>query len=212
MGNRKERESKELKDKRRRQLLDSALDLFHQKGIQSVSLSAIARKAELSKAAVYLYFESKEDLIFTLLVENSWKNRDGIKPDNAQTGYQKLCEYVESAKEDYEKDLPIKHLIMNYDQLYTEKYPENLASAVQWQEKIKKQLDWLSEIIELGIRDGSLKADLDSRSAAALLGNSITLFGGTTSVRRNILIKDQGRDPKKEFSDLLDYILAGMKA
>jgi AcrR family transcriptional regulator len=50
------------------EVLDAALDLFARKGFAATRMDDIAKAAGLSKAAIYLYFPSKED-VFKALVE-----------------------------------------------------------------------------------------------------------------------------------------------
>jgi AcrR family transcriptional regulator len=45
------------------EVLDAALDLFIEKGFSATRVEDIARRAGLSKGAVYLYFESKEKIL-----------------------------------------------------------------------------------------------------------------------------------------------------
>jgi AcrR family transcriptional regulator len=52
---------------RRRQIQASARDLFAQRGYPATSIEMIARHARLSVGAIYLYFQSKEDLYVSLL-------------------------------------------------------------------------------------------------------------------------------------------------
>jgi len=61
--------SDEAKDERRQALLTAALDEFFEKGFAATRMSDIAKRAHLSKGAVYLYFDSKEAM-FRALVEN----------------------------------------------------------------------------------------------------------------------------------------------
>jgi AcrR family transcriptional regulator len=55
---RKERE----KEHRREEILDAAREVFFRKGLLPATMDEIAEKAELSKATLYLYYKSKEDL------------------------------------------------------------------------------------------------------------------------------------------------------
>lgn len=48
---------------RRREILETATRLFHGKGYQSVSLDDIAERISFTKAALYYYFESKEEIV-----------------------------------------------------------------------------------------------------------------------------------------------------
>jgi AcrR family transcriptional regulator len=50
------------KDARPGEILEAALTVFAEKGFAAAKLTEIARRAGVSKAALYLYFETKEDL------------------------------------------------------------------------------------------------------------------------------------------------------
>ncbi len=54
-------------DKRAQRILDAALDLFTHYGYDKTTMSDIARKAHVSKGAIYLHWDSKEDLFDALL-------------------------------------------------------------------------------------------------------------------------------------------------
>ena len=59
--------SDDHKDQRRAALLQAALDEFFEKGFSAARMGDIARRAGLSKGAVYLYFDSKEALFRDLI-------------------------------------------------------------------------------------------------------------------------------------------------
>ena len=58
IAERKERE----KQQRRNEIIDAAESIFFNKGYENATMEDVANKAELSKATLYLYFNSKEDL------------------------------------------------------------------------------------------------------------------------------------------------------
>jgi len=66
ISERRERE----KIERRRTILNCARELILSQGVQRVSMEDIARKAELSKATVYLYFSSK-DVLFNEICDEA---------------------------------------------------------------------------------------------------------------------------------------------
>lgn len=57
-----------LKEARKEQIILAALDLFAKDGYLSTSISAIAKKAKLSKGLLYNYFDSKEDLLNEVVI------------------------------------------------------------------------------------------------------------------------------------------------
>ena len=80
ISERRERE----KTERRRNILNCARELILLNGVQNVSMEDIARKAELSKATVYLYFSSKEILFNEICEEAAREFLEHLKP-NLQT-------------------------------------------------------------------------------------------------------------------------------
>lgn len=57
------------KHERPRELLDAALAVFVEKGFAAARAEEIAARAGVSKGTLYLYFDSKEDLLRTLIAE-----------------------------------------------------------------------------------------------------------------------------------------------
>lgn len=67
------KERKELeKQEMRKLILDTAMKLFLEKGIENITLRNIAEKIEYSPATIYLYFKDKDEIIYTL-------HRDGFE-------------------------------------------------------------------------------------------------------------------------------------
>jgi AcrR family transcriptional regulator len=61
-----ERKSRE-KESRIKQIRDSAAALFYKKGYAATTIENIATLTEISKATIYLYFRSKDDLYYSLV-------------------------------------------------------------------------------------------------------------------------------------------------
>jgi AcrR family transcriptional regulator len=51
----------------RERILDTARDLFHERGIRAVGVDAIAEAAGTNKMTMYRHFSSKDDLIVACL-------------------------------------------------------------------------------------------------------------------------------------------------
>lgn len=64
----KERKNRE-KLARRKAILDAARNVFFEKGFHSATMEQIARMAELSKGSLYLYFQNKEELYASILIQ-----------------------------------------------------------------------------------------------------------------------------------------------
>ena len=55
----------------RQEILDAATRVFANKGFFYATLDEIAQEAEFSKGALYLYFNNKEDLLYTIIKEKT---------------------------------------------------------------------------------------------------------------------------------------------
>lgn len=62
----KERKERE-KEHRREEIIKAGEKLFLKKGLYGTTMDEIARKCELSKGTLYLYFSSKEQLYFEIV-------------------------------------------------------------------------------------------------------------------------------------------------
>ena len=62
----------------RQRILDAALDLFIEQGFDGTSLRQIAEKLGVTKAALYYYFESKDDILMALHMRLHEFGRDAL--------------------------------------------------------------------------------------------------------------------------------------
>jgi AcrR family transcriptional regulator len=58
-------------ENRRNQLLDIALNLFAEQGIENVTIKDISKKANASQGLIYYYFTSKDELLIAVLQHNN---------------------------------------------------------------------------------------------------------------------------------------------
>lgn len=82
---RSKKEFLEIHDHRKKQIMQTALELFASDGYYTTSVAKIARRAKISKGLMYHYFESKEALVSALLdqgmevmITNIDQNHDGM--------------------------------------------------------------------------------------------------------------------------------------
>jgi TetR/AcrR family transcriptional repressor of mexJK operon len=68
---------------KRRQIVDAATDLFLAQGFGAVSMDGVARAAGVSKATLYAYFASKDELFVTIQRERGVSNKldDSLFPE-----------------------------------------------------------------------------------------------------------------------------------
>lgn len=79
---RTEEQLNRIRKDRKQKIKDTALEVFAAHGYESASISMIAKKAGVSKGLMYNYFESKEDLLGTIMKEGIDEMLPLIDPDN----------------------------------------------------------------------------------------------------------------------------------
>ena len=65
-------------DAQRRKILTAAAEVFQGHGFTGASVNAVAERAGGSKATLYRYFKSKEDLFVTLMLEAVMEDRKSV--------------------------------------------------------------------------------------------------------------------------------------
>ena len=74
------RKCKEDAEKTRQAVLESALDVFSEKGFAKATFDEIAARAGFTKGAVYWYFRNKADLVAALITEYVERKRSELAP------------------------------------------------------------------------------------------------------------------------------------
>lgn len=98
---------KREREARRESAIDAAMRIYEEEGYHAITMERIAEKAELSRAALYLYFKNKEEILVSAIIVHSdyfagilaevYDNRETLK-------YQLLDKLWECFQKCYEKD------------------------------------------------------------------------------------------------------------
>lgn len=74
-------------DAKRREILDAAAAILREHGFAGASMAAVSKRLGASKATLYRYFSSKEDLFLTALLDAAHDQAsrvfDGLRPGQA---------------------------------------------------------------------------------------------------------------------------------
>ncbi len=107
---RRERE----KLRQRQEIVATALDLFSQKGYHNVSMHEIAEKAEFAIGTLYKFFQNKEDLYKTLVLERCDDFAAGLclAMEQSDDEVEKLRHYVRFRGDRFKNNLPFVRLFL----------------------------------------------------------------------------------------------------
>lgn len=71
-----------IREEKKKIILDTALELFANQGYAATSIKVIAEKAGISKGLMYNYFDSKETLLRTILMQLMEEMLDVLDPNH----------------------------------------------------------------------------------------------------------------------------------
>lgn len=160
----------EEKDRRRSEILDAAAQSAAESGFDAITMDQVARRARVSRALLYVYFQDKRALhmglcerAMELLLE-----RFEAATRDAPTGLARL-EAMGRAYTRYARELPVYFQALAHLEA---RAPEDLKEHARCHELGLVCHQGMTETIRAGIADGSIRADVGSPDAVA-----ITLWG-----------------------------------
>lgn len=101
-----ERRARE-REVRRELAIDAAMKIYEEEGYHAITMDKIAERSELSRAALYLYFKNKEEILVSAIVAHSDYFAELLKEvyENRENTKDQLLEKLwESFQKFYEKD------------------------------------------------------------------------------------------------------------
>lgn len=186
----------DVSQKRKIQIIAAAQRVFSKLGFHNARMSDIADETGLSKGTLYLYFDSKDQIIITLLEQL-------FEPE-----LQRLRQLID------QEDVPARDRILRY----TERVIKDMQRSIKWmpvayeflslafrrdtvqkvlQKYYREHMKIMVPIIEQGIARGEFKAH-DPQEAAIALG---AIYEGTAL----LWVYDQ------ETVDISDHIQSGVE-
>ena len=95
------------RDLRRELAIDAAMSIYEEEGYHAITMEKIAERSELSRAALYLYFKSKDEIVISAIVPHSDYFASVLQEvyDKRESVKEKLLEKLwECFQRFYEKD------------------------------------------------------------------------------------------------------------
>jgi len=173
IAERRERE----KIERRKTILNCARELILSQGVERVSMEDIARKAELSKATIYLYFSSKEVLLNAICEEAASEFLEHCRPflETGLTGIEALKCFWRGYVELFgnSEEMIIIYKVRNYLASSLSIFLQNEQNKSQ---HVVTILEALKIIIDQCKAEGSFDPDLDSTMATGLLLSTFSVI------------------------------------
>ena len=155
------------KSLRIQRIIDTATELFHKKGYRSTTLEDVAKEIGITKAALYHYVSSKENLLSVIYIkalESIFKNTNKIAGMNLPPD-----EKMRLIISNHVKDISIKSLSI-LSVFFAEENQLSLADFKGIQNEKKKYNQILEKIIEEGIEQGLFRDSDPKLQTYGILG------------------------------------------
>ncbi len=159
----------EDKQRRRDQILDAAVAVASETGLQNFSMDQVARKARLSRALIYVYFHDRLDILFALAerAHHMLHGRFQVITARKQNSLKKLQalgrDYVQFAH-----DSPVYFDALCAFASYETSNEEQRAYATRCLECGAQLTLLIEELLKSGIADGSLRKNIGPPRLVAL--------------------------------------------
>lgn len=189
-----EERRKRERENRKNAILKAARKLFFEKGFRPVTVESIARKAELSKGSIYLYYNSKEEIYSQILLNDIDTFHEHIAdilqtPASAAEALIRLAEiYVDFFLNDRELFRILMNFMLHNNDM---NLPEDLNHHII--KTTNRTIGIVEQVFRHGIDRGEFPPDINlrlNRNAIWGLLNgiiSLHLFTGTEARRAEVI-------------------------
>jgi TetR/AcrR family transcriptional regulator len=162
----------EEKDRRRNEILDAAEAVFAEVGLESATMDQVARKARLSRALLYVYFDDKAGVLMGVCERGLVQLRERFIAAAARhkRGIDKI-EAIGRAYVAFSRECPVHFdALARFEMLEPDaKHFEKGHGCVAAGHAVH---EFMVEVLDAGIKDGSIRKDLGD-----LYLTAITLWG-----------------------------------
>jgi AcrR family transcriptional regulator len=187
-----EERRKRERENRRNAILKAARRLFFEKGFRIVTVDSIAKRAELSKGSIYLYFNSKEEIYTHILLNDIDKFHKNLTQlfKNDRSAAEALLDMASIYVDFFLSDRELFRILMTF-MLHTNhmNLPEDLNENII--KTTNKTINIIEQIFQYGIERGEFPATNNlSKNRNAIWGLlngiiSLHLFTGKESRRED---------------------------
>lgn len=202
-----ERKEKE-KMVRREDIINAAEKVFFEKGYEQATMDEVAKAAEYSKRTLYIYFQSKEQLLYAIIFrgfktlnEIIIKELNGKSNLNGLNKLKLLGEIFIQFMSDYPQYFKT---IVFYNSSKSELAPEDEFKKVGDSEG-EQTLGYLINLIKEGMTDHSIREDINIQKTAFVLYANMIGISNLVLNKESYLL-EQNLSAKDLIQEMFNYL------
>ncbi len=160
---------KRERERKSNEIIDVAEEIFSLKGFNKTTMDDIAAELELTKPALYRYFQSKEDLYFAVVLRgtNILDKMMTEAVDSKKTGLEKIFATGVAFCKFYQRYPDYCRLMIYARNLFSE--CTDCMNLRKLSKHGKNHLEIMCDAIETGKADGTIRIDIDTFMTAIYL-------------------------------------------
>ena len=165
---------------REQKILEAAMALFCEKGLEETSIDEIAGRAGVGSATIYRYYETKAQLAIQSGVEY-WKkiaqkylNVTEIKGYSDMTGLKQLECIMDALVMIFEKERGFLKYLQEFE-VFVRRYEIDMERLAAYEESIMSLKPRVTDALEKGLQDGTLSFEWSPNEVCYSLAH--TAFG-----------------------------------
>jgi len=137
-------------------ILEAAIKIFAEQGFYQSTVAQIAKEAGVADGTIYLYFKNKDDILVNFFSFKAKQIFDGFRQsvDTASCAVDKLTSLVRRHLEEFQND---RNMAIVYQ---VEIHQSSRLIEAQIKKVSNLYLNLVTEIVEQGQKEGSLRTDL----------------------------------------------------
>jgi len=179
-----------MQTERQIQIIESALELIAEKGIQGLTIKNLSKKIGITEPAIYRHFENKSSILLTIL--NNFKQMasimSGIIPTLEGTVFDKI-EFMFSKIIQLFIESPSYVSVIFSEEIF--KNDDKLKSKII--EVLDQNEQTIEGIIHVGQENGEVRTDIDSNNLALIVMGSLRFLVKQWDIKgKNQNLKTEG--------------------
>lgn len=212
--------SEERKEKekiiRRNDIIEAAERVFFTKGYTQATMDDVAKEAEFSKRTLYVYFNSKEQIYFEIMIKGYkfllYRLQEDLQKDSIQNALDRIKQIADTLYQfnlDYPKYF---NAIMEYEN--TEMDFQNSIPDISREECYaigEKILKFLTDALQEGIQEHVLRKEIDVIKTALVLWSCMLGVFNTVKTKERYIRNYHKTTPEEFVSEAFRLIMQSIK-
>lgn len=200
------------RERRKKEIVDAAEKVFFKNGFENSSVEKVAEDAELSKATLYLYFNSKEELYYAVCQRAEGKLYEQVdkaikKADDTST---KIKAFLNAFVE-FQQKHPDHFDALFYLQTHPFGFDPNHELVIENRKRDQIYLNHWTNLIEQGKKEGLIRNSLDPIRIVLLIWMQLSGFLKISSVWHHKLQEELGCSKDELLDEYYNILFNGIQ-